>query len=158
MSGASFVLMCTLELMGRSPESLPPIKLVDAPAVGASANVEGYVITGVPVIHIVTSTQAFRDADCGDRATLVKLASIIAHEEWHVRHGRDERSAYEAQLMTLMMLGAGPDTGVYHQVRRAMRHVLKAEKETRRAAERQQPQESDQPLAATVEADTSRTR
>ena len=154
MSGASFVLLCTLELMGRSPESLPPIKLVDAPVAGASSNVEGYVIAGIPVIHIVTSTPAFREADCYDRTTLVKLASIIAHEEWHVRHGRDERSAYEAQLMTLMMLGAGPDTGVYHNVRRAMRHVLKAEKESRREAARQQ----QEPLAATVEAGTSRSR
>jgi hypothetical protein len=145
--------MCTLELLGRSPESLPPIKLVDAPIAGASMNVEGYVISGLPVIHLVTSSQAFRQADCFDRVTLVKLASIIAHEEWHVRHGGDERGAYEAQLMTLVMLGAGPDTSLHYSVRRSMSLVLKAAKAARAAAAQNGPARTapPSPISATVQ-------
>jgi hypothetical protein len=144
MSGASLVLMCALDLLGRSPESLPPIKLVERPIAGASLTVEAYVLSDSPVIYIVTSTPAFRDARCEDRSSLVKLASIIAHEEWHVRRGTDERGAYEAQLMTLMTLGAGPETWVYNSVRRAMRHVLA----TKSKAAAEQSPKSDGAAAA----------
>jgi hypothetical protein len=44
-----------------------------------------------------------------------------------VRKGHDEKGAYQAQLMSLMLMGVGPDTGVYLSVQRAMRFALSAE-------------------------------
>jgi hypothetical protein len=127
MTGASLVLICALELLGRSPESLPPIKLVDQPIAGTMANLEAYVLANNPTIYVITSTDTFRRADCSDRGSLVKLASVIAHEEWHVKKGLDEKGAYQAQLMSLMLMGVGPDTGVYLSVQRAMRFALSEE-------------------------------
>ena len=126
MTGVSAVLVCAIELMGRSPASLPPIQVVAVPPPGVSANAEAFVRPGSNVIHIIASAPAVRDAKCENRPSLVRLAAILAHEEWHVRHGPDERAAYEAQLMMLMRLGAGPDTMVFHNVYRSMRFVLKA--------------------------------
>jgi hypothetical protein len=54
-----------------------------------------------------------------------KLASILAHEEWHVKHGPDERAAYEAQLTTLIRLGVQPGSSLYIGVVRSMLTVLK---------------------------------
>jgi hypothetical protein len=47
------------------------------------------------------------------------------HEEWHVVHGDDEAGAYQAQLMTLRSLNAGPGTPVFGEVARSMRLVLR---------------------------------
>src|SRR5688572_31105414 len=60
---------------------------------------------------LLTTSEAFRTAlkaqtRCGNRNALRKLASILVHEEWHLRHGSDEEGAYSAQLTTLTMLGA----------------------------------------------------
>jgi hypothetical protein len=49
------------------------------------------------------------------------------HEAWHLKHGADERGAYEAQLFTLLKLGATTESMVYQGVRRSMRSVLKAQ-------------------------------
>ena len=57
-----------------------------------------------------------------------KLASILAHEEWHVRHGPDEKGAYETHLITLISLGQPPGTGVYHAVQMSMLRILEARK------------------------------
>ena len=48
------------------------------------------------------------------------IASVLVHEEWHVRHGGDEAGAYAAQQTTLIRLNAGPGTPLYHEVTRAM--------------------------------------
>jgi hypothetical protein len=149
MTGAAAaVILCALDLLGRSPKHLPPIELVERAPPGGSSNVEGYVITGQNTIFVVTSTWAYRDAECNNRRSLLKLASILVHEEWHIRHGPDERGAYEAQLRSLILLGEGPDTALYHSVYRAMRHVLSSrlyalrlraiEGEARLAAEEQE--------------------
>ena len=68
-------------------------------------------------ISILTSAEAFEEArrsECRAYDAVAKVASIVAHEEWHVRHGGDERGAYEAQLATLVRLGRavryGPPT------------------------------------------------
>jgi hypothetical protein len=125
MTGAAAaVILCALDLLGQSPSRMPPIELVQRAPENGSPNAEGYVLTGQNTIFVITSTWAFRDARCDNRRSLLKLASILAHEEWHVRHGPDERGAYGAQMRALMLLGAGPDTALYHSVYRSMRHVL----------------------------------
>ena len=57
-----------------------------------------------------------------------KLASILAHEEWHIRHGSDERGAYQQQLITLIRLGMQPGTGLYREVQLSMLKVIEARK------------------------------
>jgi hypothetical protein len=54
---------------------------------------------------VITSSEAFRQARCANARTLLKLASALAHEEWHVHNGSREREAYETQLLTLLHLG-----------------------------------------------------
>ena len=128
MTPAATVLVCALELLGRSPASFPPIKLLDVRPAHASVNAEAFVESGVHTIYLLTTSEVFRSAlkattRCGNRNALRKLASVIVHEEWHVRHGSDEEGAYSAQLTTLAMLG-GRDTPVYNNVQRAMVAVL----------------------------------
>ena len=55
-----------------------------------------------------------------------KLASVLAHEEWHIRNGADESGAYYAQLTTLLRLGVPPDNNVYRSVQRSMQAVVPA--------------------------------
>ena len=128
MTDAAAVVLCALALLGRSPETMPRIELVDLALVElmmeGTSPIEGYVINDSGTISVVTSSAAFQAARCGKPRSLVKLASILAHEEWHVRCGGDERGAYEAQLAALVRLGAGPDTAVYQNVRYTMHHVL----------------------------------
>jgi hypothetical protein len=122
---AAAILVCVLDVLGRSAASLPPIELVASPPPGISANAEAFVQHPSPTIRLVTSSPAFRIATCRNRRSLVKLAGIIAHEEYHIRKGPgDEKGAYERQLMTMMRLGLGPDTFEYHSVRKAMVEVL----------------------------------
>ena len=130
MPSAAAVVACALALLGRSQSSMPPIVLVDAAPAHASATVEAFVSRPDPNIYVVTSSPVFRDAreshaTCADTLAMKKLASILAHEEWHVRHGIAERPAYEAQLTTLLRLGVPPDHGLYISVTRAMQSVLK---------------------------------
>ena len=42
--------------------------------------------------------EAALNGGCRAYTAIVKLASIITHEEWHVRYGADGRGAYRAQL------------------------------------------------------------
>jgi hypothetical protein len=128
MTPAATVLVCALELLHRSPASLPRIELLDVRPVHASVNAEAFVDPATATIYILTTSAVFRAAQlsetrCGNLDPIRKLASIIVHEEWHVRHGSDEEGAYYAQLTTLAMLGA-IDTPIYHGVRRAMAAVL----------------------------------
>ena len=128
MTPAATVLVCALDLLGRSPESFPPIELLDVRPAHASVNAEAFVESGVNTIYLLTTSEVFQTAlkagtRCGNRNALRKLASIIVHEEWHVRHGSDEGGAYAAQLTTVQMLG-GQDTALYNSVRRAMVTVL----------------------------------
>lgn len=133
MSPAEMVVVCALGLLGRSPEQLPPIKYLDVRPPYVSATAEAFVHPGSQTIHLITTTPAFREASskrpirlCDARAALVKIASILVHEEWHVRHGADERKAYEAQLTALTMLGAGPGSPIYSNVKRAMAQAIAA--------------------------------
>jgi hypothetical protein len=138
---AASVLVCALELLAGTTRTLAPIHLVDAIPVDASSGVEGFVRFDPPAIYLVTSTPAFRaaaaaDGRCGNLMALRKIASIIVHEQWHLRHGADEGGAYQAQLMALARLNAGPGTLVYQGVARSMRHVLSIQKRLDAAAAR----------------------
>jgi hypothetical protein len=57
-------------------------------------------------IFIYTRSRTFRCASVLGRdqdRCLLKLASIIVHEAWHLRNGPDEAGAYEAQLTFLQL-------------------------------------------------------
>jgi hypothetical protein len=130
MSNAVAVVACALSLLGRSPRTLPPIVLVDEVPIEASSQVEGFVRPFDGTIYLVTTSPVFRLAlssryDCDTSNAMRKLASVIAHEEWHIRHGSEERGAYEAQLTTLLRIGVPPDSTLYTSVVRSMLAVLK---------------------------------
>lgn len=60
-------------------------------------------------IFVYTRSRSFRCASVpgpDEYQCLLKLASIIVHEAWHVRNGRDEAGAYEAQLAFLQLTEA----------------------------------------------------
>jgi hypothetical protein len=56
---------------------------------------------------------------CGDLDALKRLASVLVHEEWHVLNGSDQLGAYDAQLMALRLMHAGPGHPVYQGVARS---------------------------------------
>ena len=130
MSSAAAIIACALSLLGRSERTMPPITLVEAPPKHASIQAEAFVSLPDPHIYVVTSSPTFREAmkarsSCSESPTMKKLASILAHEEWHLRHGTDESGAYYAQLTTLLRLGVPPDNNIYRSVQRSMQAVLK---------------------------------
>lgn len=139
MWSAETVVACALTLLTRSAASLPPIELVDVPPVHVSSQANAFVKVGEARIYLVTSSPVFRRAQsatyrCGDLDALRILASVIAHEEWHVKHGRDEVEAYNAQLITLQLLGARPGSPAYTAVWRSARAALARRKATDRMA------------------------
>jgi hypothetical protein len=133
---AASVLTCALSVLGRSAQSMPPIELIDIAPPGVSVGAEAFVSQDTRTIYLITSSTIFQDAlnerkHCSDSLVMRKLASILAHEEWHVRHGPDERSAYEHQLITLIRLGVLPGSAVYRTVQVSMLRVLEARKRNR---------------------------
>jgi hypothetical protein len=131
MWGAATVLVCALDLLGRSAGSFPPIAFLEVRPPDVSARADAFVRRDDDTIYLVTTAPAFqrlqRSRDrCGDLNSVRSLASVLVHEEWHVRNGPDERRAYEAQLMALRAMNAGPGNPVYAAVNRAMTHTLKA--------------------------------
>lgn len=129
MTTPAAVLICALDLLGRSASSMPPIELLAGPPPHVSPRTEAFVTRTSRTINLITSAPAFREARCQNRESLARLASILVHEEWHVRNGSDERGAYEAQLMALMRLGYGPDSSTYYWVKRSMQAVLKQQRQ-----------------------------
>ena len=122
---AAAVLACALSMLGRSERHFHPITLVEVAPPGASRNAEGFVTRDPGTIHILTSSAVFREvassrSTCSPRPAVAKIASIIVHEEWHLRNGADERGAYQAQLTALAALGFGDATPVHWAVRRSM--------------------------------------
>ena len=133
MSSAAAVVTCALALLGESERTMPRMELVDVPPIGTSAQVEAFVRGPDRTIYLVTSSVVFQEAmrareKCGDIMSIRKLASIIAHEQWHVEHGPDERGAYQAQLTTLIRIGVNPGTALYAGVVRSMQAVLKKQR------------------------------
>ncbi|HZM91767.1 MAG TPA: hypothetical protein VFB92_00025 [Vicinamibacterales bacterium] len=141
MWSAATILVCALDLLGRSAPSLPPIAFVDTRPPDVSERAEAFVRIGDPTIYLLTSSALFKEAQssrekCGGFHALRKLASVIVHEEWHVRHGTDERGAYEAQLTALASMSAGLGTAVYGDVIRAMRAAVETQKRMAREGQR----------------------
>jgi hypothetical protein len=57
-------------------------------------------------IFVYTRSRTFRCASVprsDQERCLLKVASVIVHEAWHLRNGRDEVGAYEAQLIFLQL-------------------------------------------------------
>ena len=124
---AAAVLACALSVLGRSEASMAPIQLVDVAPPGSSVGAEAYVRSGT--IYLITSSSVFQDAlssriGCSATNAIRKLASILAHEQWHVRHGPDEKAAYQHQLITLIQLGLHPGSGVYRDVQTSMLRIV----------------------------------
>ena len=133
MTSAASVLVCALSLLGRSEATLPRIELIDTPPAYVSANAEAWVNHQTQTIYLITSAPSFRAVRratslCGQTRDLRKVASIIAHEEWHIRHGRDEEGAYLAQISTLLRLGDEIESPNVFSVRKSMRAVLDAQR------------------------------
>jgi hypothetical protein len=128
---AETVLVCALALLHRSVDSFPPIQLESTRPADVSPLADGYVRDGDARIHLVITTAAFTQAmradyRCGNLQALRKIASVVVHEEWHLRHGHDEAGAYVAQLSALLRLEAGPGSPLYAEVQRSMRAVRRA--------------------------------
>src|SRR5688572_19978195 len=107
MRTAASVLVCVLEMLGRNPNTLPPIVLLELRPPDVSIRADAFVREGDTTIYLITSNPTFqrlqRSKDfCGNRDALRKLASVLIHEEWHVRNGSDEKGAYIAQLTALI--------------------------------------------------------
>ena len=82
-----------------------------------------------PHIYVITASASFRRLQhaqdrCGDLDAARKIASVLVHEEVHLKHKSDEADAYAAQLTTLNSLGAGAGTRLYSEIKRSMQHVL----------------------------------
>ena len=125
MWSAATVLVCALSVLGRSERHFHPINLVDVAPPGASQNAEGFATRNPDTIHLLTSSAAFREAAkaqtyCGARPALAKVASILVHEEWHLKNGPDERGAYSQQLTTLAALGYDESSSLYWGVKKSM--------------------------------------
>jgi hypothetical protein len=77
----------------------------------SSPFVEGFIYHGDETIYLPTYSDTYRKAKHGDKESLIKLASVIAHEMVHVeqdkkRRKHDEMAAYDHQLRTLRHLNA----------------------------------------------------
>ena len=129
------VLVCALEMLLRSAATFPPIVLIDTRPADVSPAAEAFVRRNPDAIYVLKSSFTFRAAQAGDRGALQKLASILVHEEWHLKHGQDERAAYQAQLTTLLSLGLRDGRPVFDEVRRSMLAVLAAQKRAARQPE-----------------------
>ena len=136
---AEVVLLCALEVLGRSAGSFPPIELVATAPAHATPGVEAYVGPRDKKIYLVTTSDAFRrlmqtQARCGDVMAARKLASVLIHEELHIRENADERTAYQAQLLRLIMMGSGVGTPPYQEVFRAMQQTVNRQRPPAAAA------------------------
>lgn len=129
MLTAELALVCALELLGRPARSFPPIEFIRSAPVDASPGVEAYVGPTDKKIYIVTASRTFQrllksERRCSDRDAARKLASVLVHEEAHIRKDASEKSAYETQLLILTALGSGLGSPAYMEVMRAMQHTL----------------------------------
>lgn len=137
MLSAAAVLVCALDLLARSATSFAPIVLLDTRPPDVSSTAEAFVRHAPDTIYLLTSTPVFREAQAGHRDALVKVASILAHEQWHIRNGDDEEGAYQAQLMALSMMGIPFHRPIAVDVRRAMFTVLHARRRAGETAEKE---------------------
>ena len=134
MLSAAAVLVCALDLLARQAGGFAPIVLIDTRPDDVSPTAEAFVRRNPDTIYLITTTPAFLAAKAGDDTALKKIASIIVHEQWHIRNGPDERGAYQAQLAALFGLGIDPGSLLAFGVRKAMLKVLAAQKRAARPA------------------------
>jgi hypothetical protein len=130
---AAAALVCALGVLNRSEASLPRIEILDEAPAFVSMGAEAFVQRNPDVIYIIASSTVVREAattrgECGDHLAVKKLASILIHEEAHLRHGADEERAYQRQLIALIQLGLGPESRVYRDVHKSMLAVLEFRK------------------------------
>jgi hypothetical protein len=97
--------------LGWSRDKVPRIVVVKTRPPDVSPTAEAWIRcdgdgTAQPVIYVAADSYTYLDALQEDRQALVKLAGILAHEQWHIRHGLDEVGAYEAQLVVMAHLQA----------------------------------------------------
>ena len=122
-----------LVLAGRPFAGLP-IVITAVPPVGASKGIDAWTTYGTDGqgerIFVYTEGESFR---CGGEpapegaACQLKLASIVVHEAWHLRHGPSEAGAYYAQLTFLLLHGGSH--GQIASVGLARSRVLTAERQ-----------------------------
>jgi hypothetical protein len=142
MDTAAMVLVCAIEMLGRSQHSFPPVTILPERPVLVSADAEAFFDRDRRAIHLIATAPAFVDAmayvkrrqNCSHRPSLALIASILAHEEHHLRRGPGEAAAYAHQLTTLNILGFGPGSQPYHRVQLAMLAVAKKQKAVQRAS------------------------
>ena len=117
-----------LLLTGLQSEQLP-IELASALPWQASRGAEAWTVYNErnqpERIFVYTGSKLFQCASRprADLQCVWKLASILVHEAWHFRHGRDEAGAYNAQLAFLIHNGSDNEASA---VRRARDRVLAA--------------------------------
>jgi hypothetical protein len=128
MMSAAAVVVCALGLLGRTASNFPPIVLLDTRPADVTVTAEAFVRHDPATIYLMTTSVAFRKAQAGNKDALKKLASMLVHEEWHLRNGPDERGAYQAQLAALYLLGVDPGRPLANEVRQSMHVVLAAQR------------------------------
>jgi hypothetical protein len=103
-----------------------PVTLTSALHGDSSPGVEAWTASGR--VFVYTHSDTFRCASHvpSIRQCLLKLAPVIVHEAWHLRHGPDEARAYDEQMAFLMLNGgsAANIAGVH----RARGYVLARER------------------------------
>jgi hypothetical protein len=80
-------------------------------------------------IFVYTRSRAFRCASAqrsDQDQYLLKLASIVVHEGWHLRNGPDEAGAYEAQLAFLRLTEASAFLQLNETASQNIREVRRA--------------------------------
>jgi hypothetical protein len=80
-------------------------------------------------IFVYTRGRTFRCASASRQdqdQCLLRLASIIVHEAWHLRHGPDEAEAYEAQLAFLRLTEASAFLQLSETASQDIREVRRA--------------------------------
>jgi hypothetical protein len=100
-----------VRLLGWSGADIPHIELVTNKPRDVSSIAEAWVRftdegQALPTIYVWTGSEMYREATRGDYQARVRLAGVLTHERWHVRHGRDHVGAYIAQLSIMEYLGA----------------------------------------------------
>ena len=100
-----------IRLLGWFGDDVPCVELVDRRPRDARATAEAWVRfesdgKAVPINDVATDSSVYRDAATMDYQALVKLAGILVHERWHLRHGQDEVGAYADQLGAMEYLHA----------------------------------------------------
>jgi hypothetical protein len=124
-------LAAAVMLLGWSGPDLPRIEIVDGIPTDGTATAEAWVRfdtngRAIPVIYVRSDTEVYHDALGNEYQALVRLAGLLAHERWHLRHGLDEVGAYTAQLSAMEYLHANAVR--MDAVRRDLSHVSSRQK------------------------------